>query len=151
MTPFQKHVGVPAIAAVSIAAALMALDGSLGPPPLVVPFRYGAVVIHIPWLLTLPLIGGVATLIAKRSGATISERLLVAISPALIIGGAVNVLMACVVTGASIGGHRVYPTDFIGHFIVGWLVVPAFASLFGSLPFLRDASARPPSECFQRA
>ena len=47
--------------------------------------------------------------------------------------------MAVVVTGASIGGHRVYPGDFVGHFIVGWLVVPAIALLLGSLPFLRDA------------
>jgi hypothetical protein len=136
MTPFQKHVGVPAIAAVTVAAALMALDGRFGPPPLVVPFRYGAIVVHIPWLLTLVLIGGGATLFARRSGATISERLLVAISPALMIGGAVNLLMACVVTVASIGGHRVYPTDFIGHFVVGWLVLPALASAVGSLPFL---------------
>ena len=49
-----------------------------------------------------------------------------------------NVLMAFVVTAASIGGHQVYPIDFVGHFIVGWLVVPAIALLFGSLPFLRD-------------
>ena len=145
MTAFQKHVGVPAIVAVTVAAALMALDGRFGPPPLVVPFRYGAVVVHIPWLLTLVLIGGGATRFAKRSGATLSERVFVAISPALMIGGAVNLLMACVVTVASIGGHRVYLSDFIGHFIMGWLVVPAFASLFGSLPFLRDASARPTS------
>jgi hypothetical protein len=139
MTPFQRHVGVPAIVAITLAAALMALDGRFGPPPLVVPFRYGAVVLHLPWLITLVLTSGGATLFAKRSGATISERLCVAISPALIIGGAVNLLMACVVTVASIGGHRVYPTDFIGHFVVGWLVLPAFASFVGSLPFLRDA------------
>jgi energy-converting hydrogenase Eha subunit H len=145
ITPFQRRVGIPVIAAVTVAVTAMALDGHFGPRPWVVPFRYGAIVIHIPWLLTLPLVGGGATLLAKRSGATTFQRLLVSISPALTIGGAVNVLMAGVVTVASISGHRVYPTDFIGHFIVGWLVVPAFASFVGSLPFLRSASANPPS------
>jgi hypothetical protein len=33
----------------------------------------------------------------------------------------VNLLMAIVVTAASIGGHRVYPIDFVGHLSsVGW-------------------------------
>ena len=31
----------------------------------------------------------------------------------------------------------VYPIDFVGHFIVGWLALPAFTLLLGSLPFLR--------------
>ena len=57
MTSFQKHVGVPAIIAVTAAVAIMALDDSFGPRPLVFPFKYGAIVVHVPWLLTLILIG----------------------------------------------------------------------------------------------
>ena len=138
MTPFQKQVGVPVVTSAIVAAAVMAIDGRFGPPPLVLPFKYGAVVIHIPWVLTLLPIGAGATFLARRAGAGLSRRFLVALSPALLIGGAVNVLMASVVTAASIGGHRVYPIDFVGHFIVGWFVVPAIALLVGSLPFLPD-------------
>jgi hypothetical protein len=138
MTAFQKQVGVPVVASAIVAAAVMVIDGRFGPPPLVLPFKYGAIVVHIPWLLALLLIGAGATFLARRAGAGLSRRLLVALSPALLIGGSVNVLMGFVVTAASIGGHRVYPIDFVGHFIVGWLVVPAIALLFGSLPFLRD-------------
>ncbi len=36
---------------------IVAIDGSFGPRPLVLPFKYGAVVIHVPWLLALILIG----------------------------------------------------------------------------------------------
>jgi hypothetical protein len=44
--------------------------------------------------------------------------------------------MAIVVTSAHLSGHRVHPIDFVGHFIIGWLVLPAGALLIGSLPFL---------------
>jgi hypothetical protein len=142
LNPFQKQVGIPVIAAVIIAAAAMALDDRFGPPPHVFPFKYGAVVVHIPWLLALLLISAGATFLARRAGASLSRRLLDAFSPALVIGGAVNVLMAFVVTAASISGHHVYPIDFVGHFIVGWLVLPAIALLFGSLPFLRSEISR---------
>ncbi len=141
MTSFQKHVGVPAIIAVTAAVAIMALDDSFGPRPLVFPFKYGAIVVHVPWLLTLILIGAGATFLAKRAGASFAERLLVALSPALLIGGAVNLLMAVVVISASVGGQRVHPIDFVGHFIVGWLVFPSIALLLGSVPFLRGGNS----------
>lgn len=75
----------------------MALDDRFGPPPTVLPFRYGAVVVHIPWLLGLFLIGGGATFLAWRSGASVAQQILVALSPALVIGGAVTLLMIIVV------------------------------------------------------
>lgn len=141
MTPFQQRVGVPALAAVIMAASLMAVDNAFGPPPIVLPFRYGAVVVHIAWLAGLLVIGAVAPFMARRVGASLAQQVIVAISPALVIGGAVNVLMAVVVTTAHLGGHRVHPVDFIGHFIVGWLVLPAGALLIGALPCLRDPSS----------
>src|SRR5579863_6309982 len=140
LTSFQKQAGVPVLAAVIVAAAVMALDGRFGPPPLVLPFRYGAIVVHIPWLLSLLLIGAGSTFLARRAGANSSRRLLVALSPVLLIGGTVNLLMAFVVTAASISGHRVHPIDFVGHFIVGWLVFPAIPLLLGSLAFLRSGA-----------
>jgi hypothetical protein len=137
LNSFQKQIRGLVIAAVIIAAVAMAIDDRFGPPPRVLPFKYGAVVVHIPWLLALLLISAGATFLARRAGVGFSRRLLVALSPALVIGGTVNVLMAFVVTAASMSGHRVHPIDFVGHFIVGWLVLPAIALLFGSLPFLQ--------------
>lgn len=143
MTLFQKRVFAPGITSVVVAAALMALDDRFGPPPIVLPFKLGAVVVHVPWLLVLVLIGAGATFFAKRAGANFGERLFVALSPAIVIGGAVNLLMAVVVVSASINGHRVHPVDFIGHFVVGWLVFPSLALSLGSCLFLRGTSARP--------
>lgn len=117
-----------------MATLLMALDDSFGPPPKVLPFRYGAVIVHIPWLLGLVLIGAAATFLARRNGASLAQQVMVALSPGLVIGGAVNLLMAIVVTSAHLSGHRVHLIDFVGHFIVGWLVLPAGALLIGSLP-----------------
>lgn len=114
----------------------MALDDRFGPPPTVLPFRYGAVVVHIPWLLGLLPIGAAATFLAWRIGASLAQQIIVALSPALVIGGAVNLLMAIVVTSAHLSGHRVHPVDFVGHFLVGWLALPAGSLLIGSLPFL---------------
>lgn len=136
LTPFQKRVALPALAAVTIAALLMAVDDRFGPPPIVEPFRYGAVVVHIPWLASLVVIGAAATFVACRIGASLTQQAIVALSPSVVIGGAVNLLMAIVVTSASLSGHRVHPIDFLGHFIVGRLVLPAVSLLIGSCPLL---------------
>lgn len=114
----------------------MAIDGRFGPPPIVLPFRYGAVVVHMPWLVSLVVIGAAATFVAWRLGASLTQQAIVALSPAVVIGGAVNLLMAIVVSAASFHGHRVHPIDFVGHFIVGWLVLPAGSLLIGSFPLL---------------
>ena len=140
MTSFQKRVGVPGLTAVIVAAGLIALDDAFGPPPLVLPFKFGAIVVHVPWLAALILIGAGGTLLARRAGASFGERVFVALSPALVIGGAVNLLMAIVVIWASVGGHRVHPVDFIGHFVIGWLVFPAASLFFGSFLFLKGPS-----------
>jgi hypothetical protein len=93
-------------------------------------------VVHIPWLLGLFPIGAAATFLSWRIGASLAQQIVVALSPALVIGGAVNLLMAIVVTSAHLSGHRVHPVDFVGHFVIGWLALPAGSLLIGSLSFL---------------
>ena len=57
VTSFQKQVGGSVVCAAIVAAGVMVIDDRFGPPPLVLPFQYGAVVVHLPWLLALLLIG----------------------------------------------------------------------------------------------
>jgi hypothetical protein len=64
---------------------------------------------------------------------------LVALSPALLIGTTFNLLTAIIIT-ASRSGQRIHPVDFIAHMLVGWLLIPAAAGLLGALPFLRGQS-----------
>jgi hypothetical protein len=125
------------IAGVLVALLALAVDNRFGPPPLVwLNFKYGTVVIYLPWLLALFLISMVATYLARRNGAKSSQRLLVGISPALIIGVLYSLLMAIIVVMAAAGGRRVYPRDFIGHMVVGWILIPVGAALLGTLLFL---------------
>jgi ascorbate-specific PTS system EIIC-type component UlaA len=128
------------IAGVLAALLVLVVDSSVGPRPLVwLNFKYGTVVIHVPWLIALFFISAVATLLAKRNGARLSQCLLVGISSALIIGTLFSLLMALIVVMVASGGHRVYPRDFIGHMLVSWLVIPVGAALLGTLPSLLGA------------
>jgi hypothetical protein len=124
------------IAAVLAATIVLGIDGRFGPQPWVWNFKYGAVVVHLPWLVALLLISAGATFLSRRGGANLSQRVLVAVIPALMIGTVTNLVAAVVVIVAGIGGQRIHPRDFVGHFLVGWLLIPLGAALLGSLPFL---------------
>jgi hypothetical protein len=132
------------IGGVLVALLSLAVDNRFGPPPLVwLNFKYGTVVIHFPWLIALFLISAVATLLAKRNGESLLRCLLVGISPALIIGALFSLLMALVVVIAAFGGRRVYPRDFIGHMLVGWLLIPLGTALLGALLLLWAPRIKP--------
>jgi len=92
------------IAGVLAALLSLVIDSSVGPRPLVwLNFKFGTLVIHVPWLIALFFISAVATFLAKRNGARLSQCLLVGISPALIIGTLFSLLMAVIVVMAASG------------------------------------------------
>lgn len=139
MDEFRRQVVVPAGAAVLAAAVAYGVNTMFGPQPRAWLFEYGTVLFYVPWLIALSLISAGATFWARRTGASVFRRILVAVSPALVMGGMVTGLMAIVVAAASANGHRVYPTDAIGHFLIGWILVPGAVGLVGALPFLPSA------------
>jgi hypothetical protein len=83
--------------------------------------------------VALFLISAVATFLARRKGANRSQCLFVGIGPALTIGTLFSLLMAFIVVMAAFGGRRVHPRDFIGHMLVGWLIIPVGAAFLGTL------------------
>jgi hypothetical protein len=91
----------------------------------------------LPWLATLILVGAAGAYLAQRAGAPRKTRLVVATSPALLLGIVMLLLLPWRV--ASDG----YPWGFTFFAIdAGNLaVVPALALLLGALPFLRQRSA----------
>jgi hypothetical protein len=139
MGEFRRQVVVPAGVAVLAAAVAYGLNTMFGPEPRAWLFEYGTVLFYVPWLIALSLISACATFWARRTGASVSRRILVAISPALVMGGMVTGFMAVVVAAASTNGHHVYPLDAIGHFLIGWILVPGAVGLVGALPFLPSA------------
>lgn len=134
----DKHIEARTLVLATVLAAtiVLGIDGRFGPQPWVWDFKYGAVVVHLPWLAALFLISAGATFLSRRGGANLSQRVLVALTPALLIGTVTNLLAAIVVIAARIGGQQIHPRDFVGHFLVGWLLIPLGAALLGSLPFL---------------
>lgn len=139
MSGFRRQVAVPAGAAVLAASVAYGVNGMFGPQPYAWLFEYGTVLFYVPWLIALLLISACATFWARRAGAGVLGRILVAVSPALMIGGVVTGLMAVVVAAASANGHQVHPLDAVGHFLIGWILVPGAVGLAGALPFLPSA------------
>lgn len=145
MTVLDYRFRIKALVIAGVLAALLSLivDSRVGPRPVVwLNFKYGTVVLHVPWLVALFFISAVATFLAKRNGARLSQCLLVGMGPALIIGTLFSLLMAVIVIMAASGGRRVYPRDFIGHMLISWLVIPVGASLLGTLPLLGAPSIK---------
>jgi len=145
MVVLHNHLRIRTLVSAGVVAALLSLavDSRFGPRPLVWSnFKYGAVVIHVPWLAAIFLISAVATFLAKRNGARLSQCLLVGISPVLVIGTLFSLLTALILVVAASGGHRVYPRDFIGHMLVGWLAIPLGPALLGALLFLGAPSMK---------
>jgi ascorbate-specific PTS system EIIC-type component UlaA len=104
MAVLDHRLRIKALVIAGVLAALLSLivDSSVGPRPLVwLNFKYGTVVIHVPWLIALFFTSAVATFLAKRNGARLSQCLLVGISPALIIGTLFSLLMAVIVVMAA--------------------------------------------------
>ena len=140
MAFFGNPARLPAVAAVLLAGAAFAVNQALGPPPVAWLFKYGTVLFYVPWLICLALITACTGYWARRSGAGFRERVFVAASPGIFFGGVYTALALLVVAAASAGGHTVHPVDAIGHFLIGWLFVPALVGLLGALPFLPDGS-----------
>jgi hypothetical protein len=140
---FQRQIGGPAAACVLLATLAFGVDDALGPRPLAWGFRYGTVLFYLPWLVALMPICACAAWWARRAGASAGGRLLVAVSPALALGGAITVLAMGVATAASLVGHTIHPLDAVGHFLVGWLVVPGALGAIAASPFLGSGERGP--------
>ncbi|HUA16407.1 MAG TPA: permease prefix domain 1-containing protein [Verrucomicrobiae bacterium] len=92
-----------------------------------------------PWLATLVLVGAAGGYLARRADAPRKMRLVVAISPALLLGIAMLLFLPW---GATLNG---YPWWLIFFAIdaENWVVVPGLALLLGALPFLWQRSGNP--------
>jgi hypothetical protein len=92
-----------------------------------------------PWLATLILVGALGAYLAQRAGAPRRTRLLVATSPALLLG--IVMMLLLLPWYVAFGG---YPWGFTFFAIdaENSAVVPGLALLLGALPFLRQRSAK---------
>lgn len=99
--------------------------------------------IHLSWLLTLPLSAAVGCLIARRAQASPTVRLIVGLAPSL-LGLAVFVAMSLTFEFDRWQFPSGFPLDF-NYFslsVVGWIVLPAIPLLLGTAPFLRESNLK---------
>ena len=99
--------------------------------------------IHLSWLLTLPLSAALGCLIARRAQASPTVRLIVGLAPSL-LGLAVFIAMSLTFEFDRWQFPSGFPLDF-SYFalsVVGWIVLPAIPLLLGTAPFLRGTDFR---------
>ena len=139
MSTFQRQLGAPAACCTLAATIAFGVNDAFGPRPLAWGFRYGTVLFYVPWLVMLLPICACGAYWAKRAGAHGWERVVVATSPAIVLGGIVTLLAMGVAAAARMGGHVIHPLDAVGHFLIGWLLVPGVVGTVAAWPFLGAA------------
>jgi hypothetical protein len=139
-----KHLWLPAVANLMVASGMLVAIDRLGAQPRIVQISHLAVPFHLPWLCTLPLSAAIGTLLARRAQAPATARLIAGLAPSL-IWLAVFSTMA-VVFAIDRHDFALFPRDYFALSVVVWVVLPAFALLLGTLPFLRESALATPSD-----
>lgn len=135
---------IPAFVNLVLSSAVINLCGWLGWLDLRV-FRADRTSLGLqPWLLVLPICGATAAALAKRHGASSSERVFAAVAPAGVWLATLFVLKMIFVC---------FPNVFAGLSLrslafstIGWFVLPAVALFVGAMPFLETRLPKPACE-----
>jgi hypothetical protein len=132
-----RSLWLPAMANVILAPGLLMILQKLAVQPHVLWIGNMAMVLYLPWLITLPLFGAFGAFLAKRAQAHLVNRLIVGLSPALAVVGAFAVILPASLV---IDRHLLtnFPFAYFALTICNWILLPAFALLLGTLPFLRQ-------------
>jgi len=94
------------------------------------------VTFYLPWLATLILVGAAGAYLAQRADAPSKARLVVATSPALLLG----IVMLLLLPWRLAADGYPWAFTFFAIDAENWAVVPGLALLFGALPFVRKGT-----------
>ncbi len=136
-----KSLWLPAMANLAVAAGLLMILQKLGVQPRVVWIGDMAMVLYLPWLITLPVFGAAGSLLARQAQAPSAFRLVAGLAPSLAILGSFLVILPL---SFAIDRHQFveFPFGYFALTIFNWVLLPACALLLGTLPFLREADLR---------
>ena len=134
---------IPAMINVIAAPGLLMMLQKFAVQPRVLWIGDMAMVLYLPWLVTLPIFGAFGAFLAKRANARLVSRLIVGLSPALAILGAFAVVLpVSLFVDRRISG---FPIAYFALTIFNWVVLPTLALLIGTVPFLREPDRLPRS------
>ncbi len=145
MNPRTRSLWLPAMANLIVAPGLLMILQKLAVQPRVLWIGDMAMVLYLPWLVTLPIFGAFGAFLAKRAQARIMNRLIAGLSPALAVLGAFALVLP---VGLVVDHARLsdFPFTYFGLTIFNWVLLPALALLIGTLPFLREPHSLARSE-----
>jgi hypothetical protein len=123
------------------APGLLMILQKLGVQPRVIWFGNMAIVLYLPWLITLPMFGGFGASLSRRVQGSSLSRLIAGLAPALaILGVFAFVLPASLASLFFCTAHLTgFPWLYFGLTVCNWVVLPACALLIGALPFLKGS------------
>ncbi len=91
------------------------------------------ILLYVPWLLSLPLFGGLGAYLSQRAGSSGSKVLLASIFPVLSLAACLFVILPVSFIVDPHVEHRIRMASFLRAFFE-WVLVPGIALLAGGLP-----------------
>ncbi len=137
-----KNLWLPGLVSLAAANGFLMILQRAGLQPHIISLRSGFVLmLHLQWLVALPLFGALSTYLSRRAGGQRLARLVAGLFPSIILLGLFCLLMA----GALIVDRQVRGTLTLIGFATGvgnWVLLPGAALLLGALPFLKAPKLR---------
>ena len=99
------------------------------------------ILLYVPWLLSLPLFGGLGAYLSRRAGSSGGRVLLASIFPVLSLAACLFVILPVSFIVDSHVEHRIRMASFLRSFFE-WVLVPGAALLAGGLPVQHFVSRR---------
>ncbi len=140
-----RSLWIPAMINVIVAPGLLMILQKLSVQPRVLWIGDMAMVLYLPWLITLPVFGALGAFLARRAQARFMNRIIVGLSPALAVLGAFALVLP---VSLVVDRHQLtnFPFAYFALTIFNWVLLPALALFLGTLPFLREPESIAHSE-----
>jgi hypothetical protein len=137
-----KSLWLPGLASLSTAIVALSIVNRIGIQPKII--WYGSTVgleLYFPWLMTLPVFGGLGAYLSQRAHGEVQARLAAALFPVIFLSG---LFCTILMFSGLIERHltwRALPVAF-ALTILNWVLIPGAALALGALPFLRTSHLR---------
>lgn len=134
---------MPTFVNLVLTSALLNICDKLGIVDLTIK-RSGPIPAFQPWLLTLPLCGALAALLARRADGPFTVRLVAALAPCVVWLGSLFVLE--IIFLCLPGFFSGVSLSALASAAIGWFALPALALFAGAAPLLGTSGAKPEYE-----